>query len=323
MDHNWQRALGAAAICLSLGSLAWTAHAAPQQADSAKELIRNKGDELKPVKFLPPTPEEAAEMMKLAREQAELASDKLKWNFKAIETPHFVIFTDWDLREHNFLKENVELAYGAVSKQFDIPIKDNVFVGKLPVFMFASHNDFMKYARDLDEFDVPDNVAGYYRGNNLGHGHMAMWKPDVKKAGGDVRLAEKQWAYVLVHEFTHAFIARYRTNGFIPRWLNEGLAEVIASSQFPRPGTYQWVRQHERDAGVQKLLEQKELLKADDYPIAQTIVETMVAGDRKAFIQYFNDIKDGMKSDDALKKEYKTDKEGLERAWKKYIKSVK
>ena len=60
-------------------------------------------------------------------------------------------------------------------------------------------------------------------------GHMAMWKPEVKS---DIHSAEVQWAYVLVHEFTHAFVARYRTNARIPRWLNEGIAEVIASIQY-------------------------------------------------------------------------------------------
>ena len=66
-------------------------------------------------------------------------------------------------------------------------------------------------------FDVPDNVAGYYTQSDAGFGHMVMWKPDVAKAKGNVHLAELEWAYTLTHEFTHAFVARYRSNGLVPR----------------------------------------------------------------------------------------------------------
>jgi hypothetical protein len=316
------RALRLATACCFV--LTVSAFAAPQGTSSnGKELIKDKSDIAGPQKFLPPTKEEADAMMKLARDKAKEVSEKMGIKFRTIETAHFIMFTDWDPREENFLKTNVELAYNAVSKQFDIPSKDNVFVGKLPVFMFATHADFMKYAQQFDEFDVPETVAGYYQGNSLGHGHMVMWKPDVSKSGGNVHLAEVRWAYVLTHEFTHAFIARYRTNGFIPRWLNEGLAEVIASGQFPRPEVYPDVRSRKDRIAVQKLLEQTELLKAPDYPVARTLVETMIAGDRKAFISAFNDVKDGMSFEDALKKNYKTDKEGLEAAWRKYIQNAK
>lgn len=301
------------------------ASAAPGNSSSTgggNELIKNKED-AKPSKFLPPTKEESEAMMKIAKDKMEEVSDKMHIKFRTLETPHFLVFSDWDPREDQFLKTNVEAAYSAVSKQFDIPVKDNVFVGKLPVFMFKEHEDFMKFARDFDNFDaITSTIAGYYQGNSLGHGHMAMWKPDIKKAGGNVHEAEKEWAYVLTHEFTHAFIARYRTNAFIPRWLNEGLAEVIASGQFPRNYVYGYVKGR-KDINVPKLLAQTELLKGEDYPVVRTLVETLVAGDRKGFINFFNDIKDGMPFEEALKKEYKTDKDGFEKAWRKYLQTTK
>ena len=179
---------------------------------------------------------------------------------------------------------------------------------------------FHEVRQELDKFDVPENVAGYYQGNSLGFGHMAMWKPDVAAAKGDVRLAEKRWAYVLTHEFTHAFVARYRTNAFIPRWLNEGVAEVVASRQFPRPDIYPFVRDRaSKRKSIQNIfVDQGARWSAEDYPVVQTIVETMIAGNPKAFLPYFNDIKDGMNPTKRWRR-IPDNPEGLEAAWRKYI----
>lgn len=281
------------------------------------------GDAAGPTKFLPATQEEGDAMIAKAKAQAADVGDGLKIKFQTLETAHFIVFTDWDVREQGFLKTNVEGAYDLVSKQFDIPKKENIFVGKLPVFMFNKVADFRRYATQFDKFAIPDNIAGYYMGNNLGQGHLAMWKPDVSKTGGNVDMARERWGYVLVHEFTHAFVARYRTNAFIPRWLNEGLAEVIASQKFPRPSVYADVKSRQKEIDVTRLLRQKDLLKAEDYPVARTVVETLIVGDRKAFLTFFNDVKDGVTVSDALKARFNTDEDGLGQAWRKYVGGTK
>jgi hypothetical protein len=284
------------------------------------EMLRDANAKEKPQKFVPATKEQAATAIAAAKKKATEVEKTMGVTFGTIESPHFLIFTDWDKREYDFLRTNCEGAYEAVSRQFQIPVSENVFIGKLPVYMFTKHRDFLKYAKDLDQFDAPDTVAGYYQGNSLGFGHMAMWKPDIAAANGDVHLAEKRWAYVLTHEFTHAFVARYRTNAFIPRWLNEGVAEVVASRQFPRPGIYPFVRDRaSKKKSIQDVFVDKGSLAGDDYPVVQTVVETMLKGNPQAFLPYFNDIKDGIKPDDALEKNYKTNLAGLEAAWRKYI----
>ena len=188
-----------------------------------------------PLKYVKSTPEEDADAIATAKKVAASVSEAMKLNFTEVQTPHFIVFTDWDPREFDFLKTNLEDAYGAVSRQFNIPAKDNVFVGKLPVFMFKNHNDFMRYAQQFDDLPHSPNLLGYYASHGDGSGHMAMWKPGNQISGLQGRSAAEQWAYTLTHEFTHAFVDRYISNRRIPRWLNEGLAEVIAQTQFPQP----------------------------------------------------------------------------------------
>ena len=273
------------------------------------------------VRYTPASKQEAQAAIDQYKKDAAQVAEHLHLHFEAMETDHFLIFTDWDPREYHFLKENVEAAYTAVCHQFDASPNENVFIGKLPIYMFSSHPDFEKFSAEIDHIKLSKMVAGYYSGDSSGVGHMAMWKPDVEAAGGNVHLAERQWAYVLTHEFTHAYVAHYRTNVFLPRWLSEGVAEVVANRQFPKANIYDYV--HRLAASgykIERLFEHKDLASftANDYPIAQTIVEALVHDDPRVFLKYFNDNKDGMDPDDALKKEYHTDSDGLQKAWKSY-----
>ena len=220
-------------LAAALSACAATAGPNPPSGGSGIPLTpeMRTGPEIK--RFTPVTRQEAEAAIAEYRRTGAEVGERMKIKFDVLETPHFLIFTDWDPREYNFLKENVELAYTCVSTQFEIPVSQNVFLGKLPIYMFKKKEEFGKYSKEFDNLDS-SKLAGYYMGNSLGIGHMAMWKPDLKAANNDVHLAEWQWGYVLVHEFTHAFIARYHTNVFIPRWLNEGIAEVVANRQFPR-----------------------------------------------------------------------------------------
>ena len=303
--------------------------AAPTVTKPAQgELLRPAGPASKPQKFIKATKQQSEAAIAAAKKRSGEVEDILQVKFGVIESSHFLIFTDWDKREYEFLRLNMEQAYEAVSRQFQIPTSENVFIGKLPIYMFAIQKDFQRFSKDVDGSEVPDNVLGYYMGNNRGMGHMTMWKPKTNPAmsQAETSAAEKKWARVLTHEFTHAFVARYRTNAFIPRWLNEGVAEVVALNQFPRPySIYPFVRDREqkRKGSLRDIFDDKGMLGGDDYPVAQTVVETLQTMGGKTFLPFFNDLKDGMEPEAALQKNYKVDFKGLEEAWKKYIKAMK
>ena len=187
-------------------------------------------------KFQPVTDGEAIAALRDARRDADRDLQRLGVRMRQVETPHFLIFTNWDSVDDKFLADSLEGAYRLVGREFDIPFDENVFVGKLPVFMFDAHDDFIRYAREIDgQTGFRGSVAGYYSGRSDGMGKMAMSKP---RSTADVGLpaARQLWARTLTHEFTHAFFARYRSNAFVPRWLNEGLAEVVAEQRLPAAG---------------------------------------------------------------------------------------
>jgi hypothetical protein len=273
-----------------------------------------------PVKYMKSTPQEDAAAISTAKDFGASVGSNLKITFTEFQTAHFIVFTDWDPREFDFLKTNLEAAYGAVSRQFDIPVKDNVFVGKLPIFMFAKVQDFSRFAHEFDDLPSGANLLGYYAAHGDGTGHMAMWKPTQIVPGMQGRSAQEQWAYTLTHEFTHAFVDRYISNRRIPRWLNEGLAEVIAQTQFPQPNRRTFAREMaDNDAPLEQLFDDDNMPGGEYYPVMQTMVEMLIQQNRSTFLKYFDDIKYGTKPEKALENNYNIDYGGLQKAWKLYI----
>jgi hypothetical protein len=273
-----------------------------------------------PVKYIKSTPQEDADAIATAQKVAGSVGEAMKIKFTEIQTAHFIVFTDWAPAEFDFLKTNLEAAYGAVSRQFEIPVKDNVFVGKLPVFMFKDQRSFLSYAHNFDDLPANPNLLGYYAAHGDGTGHMAMWKPNERISGSTGRTPEEQWAYTLTHEFTHAFVDRYRTSRRIPRWLNEGIAEVIAQGQFPQTSTH--IEAREMAIGgmpLGQLFDDEVMPGGEYYPVMQTMVEMLIQQDRRAFLKWFDAMKEGDKPEASLKKYFGIDYAGLENAWREHM----
>jgi hypothetical protein len=273
------------------------------------------------------TPQAIEQALDAAKAKSLEVAAKLNVKFETIRTTHFLIFTDWDPREYGFLKSNVEQAYDAVAGEFKSSAADSVFFGVLPIYMFARQGDFMTFAKEYDNFkEINRDVLGYFSPSMTGFGHMAMWKPRTNEDPKVTRYAEMEWARVLTHEFTHAFIARYRTILGIPRWLNEGCAEVVASGKFPYARSiYPFVRDRDRQHSkfVANILHDKGALVGDDYPTCQTLVETLQSKGGPTFLRFFNDIKDGGDPEAALQKHFKMNYNQLEDAWRDYVASKK
>jgi hypothetical protein len=270
-------------------------------------------------RYIKSTTQQDAAALARARKVSADVQQHLGVRFAEVQTAHFIVFPDWDPREFGFLRSNLEAAYAAVAQQFEIPARENVFVGKLPVFMFAHLKDFEKYAVEYDDVPQTKGLRGYYAGRGDGSGHMAMWKPVAEGNGIPLALAEREWAYTLAHEFTHAFIDRYRSNRRIPRWMNEGIAEIVAQGLFPTPGRRTQARQlalhHD---SLEPLFSDENIPGAEWYPAMQGLVQTLIARDRRGFLELFNAIKDGANPQDAMKRLYEWDNEALEKAWRDF-----
>lgn len=305
------------------------ANAKPDAADSQSNVTQpgyRRG--VKIVPYAPATPEQNAAAIEAAKKRAAEVAERLEVKFATIESDHFIIFTDWDPAEHQFIKDNCEHAYVLVARQFQQKPKDNIFIGKLPMYMFERQSTFQQFAIEADGFAAGNSVLGYFAGNSEGVGHMAMWKPRRAVAGGNDaarREAERRWGRTLIHEFVHAFINRYRSNGSIPRWLNEGIAEYISEGELPTPGYFTNARElaWQAHSDISALWDDDHMPSGYYYPVMMSLVKLLAEEKPKAFINYFNDIKDGMDPEDALRKHYGVSYAQFEETWRLYARKLK
>lgn len=289
----------------------------PQASVAANEVVH----------YTTPTAAENAASIALTRRRMQEAQKTLEVKFVELETAHFLIYTDWDPREYNFLKEQCEGAYRVVAKQFNQPVDGNVFVGKLPIYMFATQKAFRRFAQEFDEFSAPEAVLGYHYSSPSEQGHMAMWKPTVGtgiNAGASRDDAMRRWGRTLAHEFSHAFIHRYRSNAQIPRWLNEGTAEMIAEAALPTNNYHGKARMAALDgADLMPLFDDSNMPSGYYYPVMMTMAECLQKQDGRKFVALFDEIKSGTEPEEALKKIYNIDYTKLAEGWSRYAKALR
>jgi hypothetical protein len=107
----------------------------------------------------------------------------------------------------------------------------------------------------------------------------------------------------------------------MPRWLNEGVAEVVAYGQFPRPDSRAMARLiagGNRD--VSTIFNDDKMPPFEMYPVMMTMTEALIKENPKKFLVFFNALKDGAEPEACLKENYGVDYAGLETAWRKYMK---
>ncbi len=275
---------------------------------------KSEAAEAKPTKYIKATPERAAAVRKRAAEWAERIRTTITPKLHLIETDHFLIYSTWDRGSDGGLKRSCEGMYAALCKQFAIPATENIWVGKCPVYVFWQRENYQKFALEVSGVakDNPSmlDAGGYQHGDGRGGCYIVLVN----------RRNRTQFHSTLVHEGSHAFLGRYRTNRYIDTWINEGVAEYMAAEVVP--GSWErrlYIRT------TKKILEDKTdisfifegwSLDSRNYGLAQSLVRYLIARDTKAFIQLIELIKQGKSDDEALKTAYDLTKEQLAKDWR-------
>lgn len=288
--------------------------------EAAPEVILDPAAANLPPKFLPVTPHEANAAEQGARDQARQAAQRLGIRMREVTTPHFLIFTDWEPVDDAWLAEQLEGAYALLCREFNVPPNQPVFVGRLPVYMFHDHATMLRYARTMDSFPtIRPSVAGYFSGRSDGLGKLVMSKPQASDRVG-LPLARQMWARTLTHEFVHAFLARYRGNGFLPRWMNEGLAEMLAETIMPRPNALATARAAARSQqSIADIFDDAQMPEGEMYPVMMTLVIAMYREDPARFVRMVDRVKSGENCERVVQELYNVDYAGLEEAWRAYM----
>ncbi len=280
--------------------------ASPSPAPSTSPRPSSKPARLEPAtKFALATKEQADAARALA-DKLFVEARKFATAMHLVETDHFLIYSEWEKSADKPLSDLAEGLYGALCRQFDIPVKQNIWIGKCPIYTFFVQEHYRKFTMEVDGAKA-ERAAGYCSYRN-GVCYMVM----------DYRDSRSDFNTVLVHETTHAFLSRYLTNRNVPLWLNEGLAETMAATLVPDGFAARRWEQATREAvklkaNITKVFEEVRLLDYD-YGIAQSVVRFLIR-DKKAFIKLVTLLKEGKSEEDALMDSFKLTRPQLVKAW--------
>ena len=246
------------------------------------------------------TAEQAAEAVEQLKEFAREAQEKIGHRgLQSFETDYFLFVTDLEPREARLWNGVLDRMHNDLLNMFALPRGTNVWHGKALVFVFRSKQDFARY-----EAEVEKNPMDLSHVGGLCHQHGPVVRISFYRQGDDAR-----FAHVLVHEASHGFIHRYRSEHRLPSWVNEGLAEWIAY-RIPRPRRpdsreIDALKTRLRELGhTEGLFDKSSIDLGWHYELAYTLTDFMISQNRRGYVAFINAMKTGKPWRSALEEDY-------------------
>lgn len=253
--------------------------------------------------FLPYTTDDADKAERVVRRIGRQLAREVHTELSYLETGHFLIVTNISSEHALQCAELLERLHAKVAELFGIPSAAHVFVGRLPVFIFVSFEQFQAAAQLLHAYPVNRHIAAY---------HMTR-RPFEPGRQHIVAYGLSNWnsfAYTLVHETAHAFMSRYIAERGLPGWVEEGFAEFVAGEVMqPRLPVRPM-----NDRQFEAMLRGGPV----DYPRARQIVDLLIRADREKFLRFVAVLKLGQPNAEvALQTAYGFGFEALTQKWRR------
>lgn len=234
-------------------------------------------------------PAQNAASVQALKQFADQTTQQINERLELYETDYFLFYTDLPAGEARSWQNLLDRMYSRLLRMFDIPAKTNIWRGKALVFVFRSEADYHRFQAQMHGTRSIGS-AGMCHSFGNGFVHIAFFRqPD-----------ERKFAHVLVHESVHGFIHRYRSPVPVLSWVNEGLAEWIATELVPSTASRtqqaidaQMPAVYLREQGGFQGMFDLPHIAGWHYPIALDLTRFMIDNKKTGYIKFFNAIKDG------------------------------
>jgi len=272
---------------------AWVLLDLQKRDEVASERLRQEGNTL----WEALSEDDIAEAMKGYRDQFAKADELFPGRrFFLTETNYFLFYTDMPPNQVNGYIASLDAMYDQLCLMYGIPKGTNIWYGKCPVVVFQDRDMFLRYEAQVMGNSNAEQAQGLHHGYSDGRSFVVVYRGDDPAFFGAV----------LVHETTHGFNHRYRSNVNLPNWVDEGIADFVAGSVV-RASQETSRRQQE---AAQTLRASRSLggnffannaqLDRWQYGAASSLVHLMVQRDPNLFRAFLVAIKEGYRWPDAL-----------------------
>jgi len=253
------------------------------------------------------------------KKRCKTINDALGLGLQMAETDHYLIFSNASPAvSRNFLKW-CEALYRNLTKKFALPKGTRVWDGKCVLILFRYRRQFESYATRYDGMAWASRAGAYFGIEAHGSGQPNLTHICMPIDTDDPRRLQELFA----HEGTHAFFELYRTQGHLPLWLHEGLAEFMTTvnDKGLRPKKWKPAAKVARSGRSIRDIFQVPMggmLSVTQYRLALTLVEFLLKAGRQKFKRFVDALKDGVGQEKALKDAYGWTLRDLETRWRLY-----
>jgi len=206
------------------------------------------------------------------------------------ESAHYILYTRSGATTGRRLLRSLENMHKTLKKLFEIPKETVLYHGKCAVFVLDSHQEFVDFEDRVFQNDA-EKFGAFYHSSRTFSTIVASAKSPTKLEA------------TLVHETTHGFMHRYKSEARLPTWANEGLADFMAAALVPsaQRGPQHWtiartyVMNGKDPADIMEQNYSDGSWPDDNsYPVSHMLVRYMIKYKGPEFRAWIDDIKDGV-----------------------------
>jgi hypothetical protein len=260
------------------------------------ERLKSKGQRIWPEQ----TDEERAKTIADYKDFLKRVQANYQFPMQLHETQFFLFLTDMPANQVGQQITNLDNMYARLCDLFGVPKTKNLFLGKCIIVAFATEESFLGFELKFLDNPKAKGAQGLSHGSSDGRQIIACFR-----GSGDAAA----FGALLVHETTHSFAHRFRSNSVYPKWIGEGLADWIAYAVVPRK--YAVDRQKKSVERVQKsgslggnFLDQNAMLEDWQYDMGSHLINYLVQLDPGRFRAFLIFIKEGDTPEEALGRSY-------------------
>ncbi len=232
---------------------------------------------------------------------------------KVVETKYYLLITDLDPASAQQYLKYLDSLYDEMCRAFAVPLGKNIWAGKCIVATFQKQADFLRFEKEAMKNNYDSTKAqGLCHAQTDGQVVISAWKGDLTA----------HFAGALVHETSHGFVARYRSDIKASSWLNEGMADWIANRIVKSDNLQARQAQSAKLFQQQRSLDgffQQAQISGEQYGAASSMVGILLEIDPNKFRRFFVGIKEGLSEEDSLQQVFQMTHRDLARLYGRRI----
>ena len=233
------------------------------------------------------------------------------------ETEYFLFCTNIPRQQVGVFIASLDRMYAWMQQTYGIGDGERVWRGKASVFAFVREDEFIAFERQFMKNQPKAGTAGLCHYDRQRNVCIAV------NQGTDA----DYFGVVLVHETSHGFIHCYKTPSRVPSWVNEGMAEVIASLMVPSSKGVE--RKEKKFLQALQSVPQPRLGKEffvvnknipfDRYGGASSMTRFLLQTDPNNYVRFINLLKEGLPWEEALANSYNATKQQLVASYGRWL----